>query len=57
MLPLICRAGYKAILISTIVDAESPLEPICAGYKAILISTIVDCVVCLVESELAIKPF
>ena len=33
--------GYKAILISTIVDTERADE-IKSGYKAILISTIVD---------------
>ena len=37
------RLGYKAILISTIVDVEGSKfdKP---GYKAILISTIVDCI-------------
>ena len=33
--------GYKAILISTIVDKASS-SPAKIGYKAILISTIVD---------------
>ena len=51
-----CEVGYKAILISTIVDLIM-VGLVKWGYKAILISTIVDLVVFHIRCHRAIKLF
>ena len=48
--------GYKANLISTIVDYRSQNTPLLLGYKANLISTIVDILHQLCLLVWAIKP-